>query len=193
MDSIAFTQERMKRQFDDLQDKTQVWFYAQSKHPVLHKETYDLKISFLAIFHPSAGLMILLDSLIDEWWYQTWARIRWKDVFTWVESSPKKHFSGPGKPFWTKFVKSNWNCEPSWFCASTCNPSLSFWTWQLNHSTQTLLNSQLSQKPILRPCRFVPNRSMSNYQLCDGLLDKLYILGGRNASDMCLDRKQKQL
>ena len=29
MDSIAFTQERMKRQFDDLQDKTQVWFYAQ--------------------------------------------------------------------------------------------------------------------------------------------------------------------
>ena len=51
-----------------------------------------LKISFLAIFHPSAGLMILLDSLIDEWWYQTWARIRWKDVFTWVESSPKKTF-----------------------------------------------------------------------------------------------------
>ena len=50
MDSIAFTQERMKRQFDDLQDKTQVWFHAQSKHPVLHKETYDLKISFLAYF-----------------------------------------------------------------------------------------------------------------------------------------------
>ena len=50
MDSIAFTQERMKRQFDDLQDKTQVWFYAQSKHPALYKETYDLKISFLAYF-----------------------------------------------------------------------------------------------------------------------------------------------
>ena len=42
MDSIAFTQERMKRQFDDLQDKTQVWFYAQSKHPVLHKGDFQL-------------------------------------------------------------------------------------------------------------------------------------------------------